>query len=159
MKTKELIYAELYVDITEKVYQWNPKSEQTSYDFQLLADLDKINWAIAKNAYKMENIKWVKVCLSTRNNIDSNWIKDGIDGYDDLKDWKPIKPYLPSYLFENYKEGDTITLEIPVQKQEKNNDIIITNYTKIKLSVTLSQNKHKYKEIGNFQEALTFVGC
>jgi hypothetical protein len=67
---------------------------------------------------KSNRQKYVQVWFfePTGENDDSNWFDHGIDGYDELKNWRPLTNLLPVEMFRGYKEGDTVTFELPIEK-------------------------------------------
>lgn len=71
-----------------------------------------------ENIRKPNRQKYVQVWFfePTGENNDSNWFDHGIDGYEELDFWRPLTNLLPVEMFRDYKEGDTVTFELPIQK-------------------------------------------
>jgi hypothetical protein len=105
------------------------------------------------------------VWFVTPGSEDSNWYCHTINGYEELKGWKPISEYLPKSLFEGHKEGDCITINLPIHKWLENDKYELIGCDRyyleasatIKVQLQLAQQKYRYRRFGNFEDVLTRV--
>ncbi len=97
----------------------------------------------------------------TGENDQSNWMDHGIDGYDELDGWKLLTNYIPVEIFNGYKDGDTVTFDIPIicEKHLDDDDEDEIRITWIKVSVMLDQKNGRYPSNGLFHEVLEEKGA
>lgn len=97
----------------------------------------------------------------TGENKCSNWRDHGIDGFEELEDYELLTSYIPTDIFKGYKEGDTVTFDMPIQKiracDDEDEDSI--QITWIKISLILDQKNSRYPSFGGFHEVLTDKGA
>ena len=167
MKTVEFIKAEIFI-LPKLAFKYQGSaSQELGLDGELIENLVNIWESLPKNTKQGEfgDQIWIQVCFVTPNQTDniSNWYEKTIDGYAELEGWKPKSCYLPRALFENKKEGDCITINLPIIKEyspkdieelSEKEDVYIYASTTIKVQLQLSQTKHKYSHYGNFEEVL-----
>lgn len=129
MKTKELIRAKAFV-IPNGLYCPDESDFNGGFILDSLREYSQATqqkWFYSHNEEwrkEHENIrksnrqKYVQVWFfePTGTNSDSNWFDHGIDGYDELSCWRPLTNLLPVEMFRGYKEGDTVTFELPIEK-------------------------------------------
>ena len=97
----------------------------------------------------------------TGENDQSNWRDHGIDGYDELDGWDLLTNYIPTAIFEGYKDGDTVTFDIPIIRDKcwDDDDEDEIRITWIKVSVMLDQKGGRYPSNGLFHEILESKGA
>ena len=168
MKTSETIIADIFV-IPNPAFCYNGSMAQEdglSADF--VDKLNRVWWKTTSEEYRKEhefkNESWVQVWYVTPGSEDSNWYAHNIDGYWELIGWRPITEFLPKSLFNGKKEGDCITIELPIQKwiSLQNSEEYIASHgccveETIKVQIQLSQMKYRYRRFGNFEDALARV--
>lgn len=153
MKTKETIKVDVFVvpnesyKVSEKTFEW------ARYDYFRIyhANRDKISGEF------MDQI-WIQVWFVTRGNPDSNWTDHTIDGFKELQYWRPVCQYLPKALFEGHKEGDIVTVNLPITKSvELCEESYADMYATIKVDLCLKQQGYRYERFGKFEEVLARV--
>lgn len=166
MKTNEMIKANIFIIPNASV---KAATEQPKSNFEFWAELEKIWFNIVfedkivsiTDNDKFYNESWVQVWYCTPESSDSNWYDHLIDGYTELEGWEPVSQYLPKSLFEGKKEGDVVTFTLPICRKAWRanplNHSTKIEYDKIKVSLTLSQTKYRYRNFGNFEEVLKRV--
>ena len=165
MKTIETIIADIFV-IPNPAFCYNGSMAQEdglSADF--VDKLNRIWWKTTTEEYRkthdFKDESWVQVWYVTPGSDNSNWFCHKIDGYRELVDWRPISEYLPKGIFENKKEGDCITIDLPIQKwvslQKDSEEHGCCVEETIKVQLQLSQLKYRYKRFGAFEVALNRV--
>ena len=97
----------------------------------------------------------------TGENDQSNWRDHGIDGFDELDGWDLLTNYIPTAIFEGYKDGDTVTFDIPIIRDKcwDDDDEDEIRITWIKVSVMLDQKGGRYPSNGLFHEILEAKGA
>lgn len=97
----------------------------------------------------------------TGENDQSNWRDHGIDGFDELDGWDLLTNYIPTSIFEGYKDGDTVTFDIPIIRDKcwDDDDEDEIRITWIKVSVMLDQKGGRYSSNGLFHEILEAKGA
>ena len=97
----------------------------------------------------------------TGENDQSNWRDHGIDGYGELDGWDLLTNYIPTAIFEGYKDGDTVTFDIPIIRDKcwDDDDEDEIRITWIKVSVMLDQKGGRYPSNGLFHEILEAKGA
>jgi len=155
MKTVETIKADVFIvpnesyKVSEKTFEW----ARADYFRVFEANHDKISGDF------MDQI-WIQIWFATRGDNDqSNWTDHGIDGYKELVGWRPVCQYLPKALFEGHKEGDIITINLPIIKPVElgEGDSYADMYATIKVGLCLKQQDYRYKRFGKFEEVLARV--
>lgn len=163
MKTKQIISGDVF--IIPKCGILTPKGVQLE---EMRHNLYTV--AFANDIVFNDNTKFVQVWLCTPGESDSNWVYHRIDGYKELKGWKPRSSYLPVDLFAGKKEGDVVTINLPINSPMKYSikglDINpagckipagVAVEATIKVSLTLAQTKYRYRNFGNFDEVLLYL--
>ena len=149
IKTNEIIKADVFIvpngsfKVTEKTFEW------------VRSDLFRIfnsNFAHIGDE-KFLDQTWIEVWFVTRGNDESNWTDHDIDGYSELRGWKPLTQYLPKSLFENHKEGEVITINLPIWRRTPAGD----EYSCVKVELCLKQQGYRYERFGKFEEVLKRV--
>ena len=107
------------------------------------------------NGIQNDDEKLIQIWFFTSGNDESNWVDHTIDGYDELKYWKPAIGYLPVSLFAGKDDGDVVTVNLPIEKYDY--DKHITMNTTIKVQLKLDQLSTRYKRFGSFAEVLKRV--
>ena len=147
MKTAETIKADVFIvpngsfKVSEKTFEW------------VRSDLFKIFRANQNDGEEFLNQIWVQIWFVTRGNDESNWTDHDIDGFEELRGWKPLTQYLPKSLFKNHKEGDVITINLPIWRKTPAGE----EYSKIKVELCLKQSSYRYARFGKFEEVLARV--
>lgn len=151
MKTNEIIKADVFIvpnesfKVSEKTFEW------------VRSDLYEI-YSATKSAGDFKDQTWVEVWFVTRGNDDSNWTDHTIDGFKELRGWKPISHYLPKAIFDGHKEGDIITIFLPICKSaELVEDSYVDMRARVKVELCLKQQGYRYERFGKFEEVLTRV--
>jgi hypothetical protein len=98
----------------------------------------------------------------TGENDMSNWRDHGIDGYKELDGWNLLTNYIPAAIFEGYKDGDTVTFDLPIVRGkclsiDDEDEILIITW--IKVAVILDQKNGRYPYNGLFHEILEAKGA
>ena len=150
MKTNEIIKADVFIDpnrrsfkVTNKTFEW------------IRSDLFRIFHAnhLYENKEFLDQ-KWVQIWFVTRgDNDEANWFDNGIDGFEELIGWIPAAQYLPKSLFEGHKEGDVITIILPIYRKTPTGE----EYSSIKIELCLKQQDYKYKSFGKFEKVLARI--
>ena len=169
MKTKEIIRADISI-IPNASYRYEGSTHQKSGSGVYFVDrLSKIWYSLPEEIWKNKDFKdedWVQIWYATPNHpssLERNWFDNTIYGYEDLKHWKPVCGYLPKSIFEGKKEGDCITINLPIVKEclsdddDSDNEVVIHASTKVKVQLQLAQTKGRYARFGNFEEVLAKV--
>lgn len=156
MKTNEMIKADIFIvpneayKVSEKTFEW----ARADYFRVFRANHDKISGDFMDQT-------WIQVWFATRGDNDqSNWTDHGIDGYKELVGWSPVCQYLPKALFEGRKEGDIITINLPITKSvelSEGIDSYADMYATIKVDLCLKQQGYRYQRFGRFEEVLARV--
>ena len=129
MKTKEIIRAKAFI-IPNSLYCPDELDFNGGFVLDSLREYSQATyeqWFYSHNEEwrkehedirKPNRQKYVQVWFfePTGENDESNWYDHGIDGYDELKNWRPLTNLLPVEIFRGYKEGDTVTFELPIEK-------------------------------------------
>ncbi len=140
-------------------------SQEMGSDLDFWSELNAIWWSLPekiREGREFQKDEFIQVWYATPGNSESDWFHHGIDGYNELKGWHPRGcAYLPKCLFKGYKEGDCITIELPLKKRILKEDSETGFYTEMfriqKVQLILSQLKHMYKYLGSFEEVLQKV--
>ena len=129
MKTKELIRCKAFI-IPNSLYC----PDELDYNGGFILDsLREYSQATHSKWFYSHNEQWRKEHESIREsnrqkyvqvwffeptceNDESNWFDHGIDGYEELDFWRPLTNLIPVEIFRGYKEGDTVTFELPIEK-------------------------------------------
>lgn len=163
MKTKQMICGDIfiipYIGITIPKH-W--KTEEIHHMMSVISSANSIEYT--------DETKFVQVQFCTPGNMYSDWGKHRIDGYEELKGWSPLSSFLPIELFDGKKEGDVVTINLPIigymsPKKGRVKDIDVPPagckipegvmvQTFIKVSITLAQTKYKYYYLGKFEMLL-----
>jgi hypothetical protein len=169
MKTQEIIIADVFVIPNTSFCYEGSSAQKEGFSTEFIDSLNRIWWKNTTDEYRknhdFKNESWVQVWFATPGSEDSNWYCHTINGYSELKGWKPISEYLPKSLFEGHKEGDCITINLPVHKWlEKDkceligcDGIYVEASATIKVQIQLAQQKYRYRRFGNFEDVLTRV--
>ena len=162
MKTNEFIRADVFI-IPNASFKYEGSLEQKEgCGTGIVNDLNTM-WHVAlpkelRENKEFKNEDWIEVWYVTPGNDESNWGSHHIDGYSELKGWKPRTDYLPKSLFEGKKEGDCITFDLPIVKElDDNNCDYAYAYAIIKIQLCLAQTKYRYRNFGTFEEVLKRV--
>lgn len=164
MKTKEIITGEIFIIPNTLITPKNLKFEEPRYNIYQTSSVNNIEFT--------DNCEFIGVLFTTPGNPDSNWIVNGIDGYKELKYWRPVCCYLPVELFDGKVEGDVVTFYLPIkshpthltsgkinQPEGCNIPFGVEVNTSIKVTMTLAQTKHRYRNFGRFEEVLKKSGA
>ena len=171
MKTIKTIVADIFI-IPNAAFCYNgsvAQEEGLSTDF--VSNLKKVWLKNTTEEYRkthdFKNESWIQIWYVTPKEEDSNWCAHTIDGYEELKGWRPISEYLPKTLFAGHKEGDCITIDIPIEKllnkDERKEIDLICNCDScqleatIKVQLQLAQSKYRYRRFGTFEDVLARV--
>ena len=146
MKTQEFIKGNIFII---------PNSACTKNDFLLDSYKGKAQELLLANGIQNDDEKLVQIWFFTPGNDDSNWVDHTIDGFDELKYWKPAIGYLPASLFADKDDGDVVTVNLPIEKYD--HDKNITMHTTIKVQLKLDQLNARYRRFGSFAEVLKRV--
>lgn len=151
--TQEMIRADIFI-VPNRAAQWEGSLAQKS-GFDLATwharqQIMYVNKVTRPSDFASE--KFVEVWFATPGNKQSNWFDHGIDGYDCLKNWELVTNRLPASVFEGHKEGDVVTLELPVESEDYQRKFI-------KVALTLSQRKYRYRDFGDFEEVVKKVSA
>ena len=151
MKTKETIKSDIFIvpnssfKVTEKTFEW------------VRADLYEI-YSANKLDGEFKDQSWVQIWIATRENEDSNWTDHTIDGYEELSGWRPIAQYLPKSIFNGHKEGDVISIILPICKSmELAENSYADMRARVKVELCLKQQGYRYERFGKFEEVLARV--
>ena len=164
MKTKANVTGDLFIIPNCLAKPKRMLFEEARYDLYQIA--------IANGIRFTEDTEFVEVWYATPGNSDSNWADHAIDGYDELKGWRPIFNYLPTEIFKDKVEGDVVTFNLPIKGRVAENPIKgldnnpagcdlpngVSVTTTIKVSMTLAQKKYRYSRYGGFEEVLKQLG-
>lgn len=170
MKTTEIISADIFI-IPNSAFCYNGSiAQKEGFSTEFIDKLNRIWWEINTAEYcKNHDFKdeaWVQVWYVTPGSEDSNWCNHTIDGYEELVGWKPISEYLPKSLFAGHKEGDCVTVNLPIHKWLENdkcervmgrNDCYLEASATIKVQLQLAQLKYRYRRFGPFEDALARI--
>ena len=148
MKTREFIKGNIFII---------PNSACTKNDFLLDSYKGKAQELLLANGIQNDDEKLIQIWFFTSgNDKESNWVDHTIDGYDELKYWKPSIGYLPASLFAGKDDGDVVTVNLPIEKYDCDENI--TMHTTIKVQLKLDQlNAPRYRNYGSFAEVLKRV--
>ena len=151
IKTEEFIKAHLFVI---------PHPACTLDDCLDKTRVKKIMQACGVPIANWNTEKLVHVWFCTPGNPDSNWVDHRIDGYDELRGWKPLMGLLPTSIFKGKDDGDAITIDLPITNKlgiayERNKN----DWATVKVQLILDQKNHRYKTYGSFAETLKKLGC
>lgn len=155
MKTKQIISGDVFIIPNGVATPKNILFEETLHGMFTVATVNSIKFC--------DDTKFVQVWFCTPGNSDSNWADHRIDGYDELEGWRPKSSFIPVSLFDGKKEGDVVTIDLPIigwmpKHPIKGLDITpagckipagVTVETTVKVSLTLAQGKHRYRSFGN----------
>ena len=153
MKTKETIAADLFIvpnrsfKVTEKTFEW------VRFDLYEIYSANKL-------AGEFKDQNWVQVWFVTRGNEDSNWTDHTIDGFTELGGWRPVSQYLPKSIFDGHKEGDVVTIILPICKSvelAENENSYADMRARVKVEFCLKQQNYRYERFGTFEEVLARV--
>lgn len=155
MKTAETIKADVFV-VPNESYKVSEKTFEHSR-FALYQVYSANSSKLGGSEFKDQT--WVQIWFATRGDNDqSNWTDHGIDGYKELVGWSPVCQYLPKALFEGHKEGDIITINLPITKSvELGEGSYADMYATIKVELCLKQQGYRYQRFGKFEEVLARV--
>lgn len=163
MKTNEMIKSNIFIIPNPSI---KVATEQPKSNFGFWAELESI-WNnivytdnIVNSDKKFYDEEWVQVWYCTPGSSDTNWYDHLIDGYTELEGWEPISQYLPKSLFEGKKEGDVVTFTLPICRKAWRARLDLQSrieYDEVKVSLTLSQTKYRYRNFGNFEDVLKRV--
>jgi hypothetical protein len=169
MKTTEIIRADISI-IPNASYCYEGSMHQKSGSgASFVNQLSKVWYALPEEIRKNKDFKdeeWIQIWYATPNHpssLERNWFDNTIYGYEDLKHWKPVCGYLPKSIFEGKKEGDCVTIDLPIVKEglsdddDPDSDVIVRASSKIKVQLQLAQTKGRYGIYGNFEEVLAKV--
>ncbi len=102
---------------------------------------------------RFEDLTWIELWFCSRNNNDqSNWVDHGIDELQN-EGWRVSCRYLPKILFEGHKEGDCVTVNLPIDRPTEDGIEI----SSVKVELCLKQKAYRYSRFGNFEEVLKRV--
>lgn len=161
LKTKEIVRADVFVVPNCSLIINERTFESTRSDLYRIFSLNED----ALEGDFLDQV-WAQVwfCTPGGQNQNSNWRDHGIDGYRELEGdgrngtWRPISMYLPKTLFKGYKEGDTVTFRMPIDRNVEINDgNIVTEISSIMVSLCLKQRGYRYERYGKFEEVLARV--
>ena len=174
MKTKEIIRAKVFIIpnglycpnefgfngemISDSIAYWSQKVfDRWIYENHSEEWRKERKTALGLDGLNASRQKYVELWFHepTGENNMSNWKDHGIDGYDELYGWNILTDYIPAAIFEGYKDGDTVTFEIPIICDKNlNDDKDEIRITWIKVSVILDQKGGRYPSNGLFHEIL-----
>lgn len=169
MKTKENILADIFIIPNPSFRYESSIAQKEGFNTEFIDKLNRIWYETTTDEYRkthdFKDESWVQVWYVTPGSEDSNWCSHTINGYEELKGWKPIAEYLPKSLFDGKKEGDCITVILPIHKWlEKDkcklmgcDGSYIEASASIKVQLQLSQLKYRYRRFGRFEDTLTRV--
>ena len=154
MKTKEFISCDVFVNTAYSSFKFQGSKEQkTGVGLLYLKDVLDVWYSLPKEITQDRNFadeEWISVVYVTPNDSHcSGWMDHCIRGYEELEGWRPRTPYLPKCIFEGKREGDCVTVNLPivklVQRGEENeaeNGVSIKHEAVIKVQLTLAQSKY-----------------
>ena len=170
MKTQETIIADVFVIPNASFRYEGSLSQKGGWDTDFVSDLYHVWWKTTTEEYRREHDfkdeSFVQIWYVTPHIEDSNWCAHTINGYKELKKgWRPISEYLPKCLFEGHKEGDCITVDLPIRKwitkdEAEELGIVCDGCclkATIKVQLQLAQQKYRYRRFGNFEDVLARV--
>lgn len=122
-------------------------------------------FAMNLDKYPNEDIDlFVEVWVTTPGNDNSNWSDHHVDPlWEDISkedviagktQWRLASTRLPKAIFNGHKEGDVITLNLPITRRTENGT---SEEAWIKASLCLAQTKYRYRDFGKFEEVLRRV--
>lgn len=168
MKTKNIISGDVFVipnDLCTAKDMWD---EEVRHGMYVSAIENHIH-------FDAEKTKFIELwfCTPDSSTGDSNWRDHCIDGYGELVNWRPITSRLPVEIFKGKKEGDIVTVELPITGWTALNPVIGIDYppagckmpngvtvtTHVTVSLRLSQLKYRYRRFGKFEEVLEKLGA
>ena len=149
MKTNEIIRGNVFI-IPNPAISYSDETRNLSF-WHKMEELLQAN-ADHVTSVRVEDNQYVQVWYCTSGSDNSNWVDHCIDGYPELKGWRPVSPYLPVELLKGHTEGQTITINLPVKKTINETDV--EEMSTIKVALILSQNKYRYRNFGTFENVL-----
>lgn len=156
LKNQPLVNGDVFVipngaTTIENVIVMDTKSlmEQTFY----ANDLNKLDY---------KNTKFIELWYCTPGHDNSNWVDHGVDQLrEDISkedflngrdDWRVSTSLLPIQLFKGKKEGDVVTVKLPVRRHTGHGSCEVAW---IKASIALAQKKYRYSRFGSFDEIVS----
>ena len=141
----------------------NPSFKTLDESFKLpsfMMDINTIfyqNEDLNTNNVKIEDTRFIECWFCNPEN--DNWRDHGIKnlerGFEDDEYWRLSSSYVPDWIFNGHKEGDVVTFKMPVERRCRKRCVL--ERAIVTLSVTLAQNKYRYRGFGNFEEVLKRV--
>ena len=169
MKTQETIIADVFIIPNSSFCYEGSVAQKEGISTEFVDCLNRIWYNNTTIEYRknhdFKNESWVQIWFVTPTEEDSNWCAHTINGYEELNGWRPISEYLPKFLFEGHKEGDCITINLPIHKWLENDKCKLIGCdgyyleasATIKVQLQLAQQKYRYRRFGNFEDVLTRV--
>lgn len=141
--------------LLEKIYYWNNREynlngislEDTKWVTCWFCDpndkyeyYDECNWKDVKS-------DWTRYINELNKDYNGPWRFTG---------WSLPINYIPTWIFDNKKEGDFVTIKIPIRANDTRFDIeeSIMIETMIKANLKLAQLDSHYDYLGKFEEAI-----
>ncbi len=166
MKTKSVITGDVFITPNGLCTANDIWDEGTRYGMYLSAVENGIH-------FDADKTKFIELWYCTPNGENSNWRDHCIDGHAELAYWRPITSRLPVELFKGKKEGDIVTVELPITGWTALNPVRkidnppagckmpngVTVTTHVTVSLRLSQLKYRYRRFGTFEEVLEKLGA
>ena len=125
------------------------------------AMMENIFYANGLNKIDYENTKFVELWYCTPGHDNSNWVDHGVEQLfvpiskeeflEGRDDWRVASSLLPVELFTGKKEGDVVTVKLPIRRHTGNGS---TEISWIKASLALAQTKYRYKRFGRFEDLI-----
>lgn len=152
-KTKKEICGGIFI-IPNRLTGWNSSLTKCSgYQLSQWANYARM----LPEGVSLEDSKPIQVWMYTDGNSNSNWYDHGIDGYPELEDFYPAVDFIPSEIFKDLKEGDSITIDLPIETRPWLTKDKFKKSGIIKVKLTLSQLKTRYARFGTFEKVLKSV--
>ena len=147
MKTKEFVKGNIFII---------PSGVGTKNGFLLDSYKSKAQELLIANGIHNDDEKLIQIWFFTPENPNSSWVDHNIDGYDELRGWRPAIGYLPASIFNGKDDGDVVTVNLPIEKYDRDENV--TMFTTIKVQLKLDQMNSRYRRYGTFAEVLKQLG-
>lgn len=156
MKNQNLLFGDVFI-IPNPAF-----SNKKDSSFKLPSFMDELNKVFYSNSdlneekISFDDTRFIECWFCNPDN--DNWRDHGITGLEDGIDgdsWRLSTAWIPEWIFANKKEGDGVTLTLPVQRRDENRGVCETSM--VIASVILAQTKYRYRNFGTFEEVLKRV--
>ena len=125
------------------------------------AQMEQTFYANDLNGLKQDQDQFVELWFCTPGNKDSNWVDHCVDPlHEEISkedflagrdQWRVSTSLVPVELFKGHKEGDVVTLKLPIQRHTGKGTL---ETAWIKASLALAQTKYRYKRFGKFEDLI-----